>query len=134
MNDCVLCGIVSGKIPSHKVYENEDTLAIMDIHPVTEGHVLVFPKEHIEAFEQMDEVKFGQLMQAVHKVANKIKITLSPSKVGVVVEGFDVPHVHVKVIPVENEVELRHIPNMADEPDHAALTSMAERLAIVDDR
>ncbi len=130
MNDCVLCGIVSGKIPSHKVYEDDNTLVVMDIHPIQPGHVLVFPKEHTETFEQMNEVDFGQLMQVVHKVSRKIKEVLAPSRVGVIIEGFDVAHTHVKVIPIENEVELRHIPNMVAEPDHDALTSMAERLAI----
>ena len=102
----------------------------MDIHPIKEGHVLVFPKTHAKTFEQMDEEDFGQLMQTVHKVSKKIKEVLSPSKVGVVIEGFDIPHVHIKVIPIENEVELRHIPNMKAEPDHEALAEMARRLEV----
>lgn len=130
MDDCVLCRIVKGELPSHKVYEDDKNMAIMDIHPVKDGHVLVFPKTHTEAFEQMEETEYGELMRVVHKIAGKIKEVLSPSRVGVVIEGFDVPHTHVKVIPIENEVELRHIPNMTDEPDHEALTAMAERLAI----
>lgn len=130
MDECVLCKIVASEIPSHKVYEDDHNMAIMDIHPVKDGHVLVFPKKHTEAFEQMEEAEYGELMRVVHKVANKIKVVLSPSRVGVVIEGFDVAHTHIKVIPIENEVELRHIPNMTDDPDHEALTSMAERLAI----
>ena len=130
MEDCILCKIISGEVSSHKVYENDNTLAIMDIHPIKEGHVLVFPKAHVKTFEQMDEADFGRLMQAVHKVSRKMKEILTPSKVGVVIEGFDVPHVHVKVIPIENEVELRHIPNMKAEPDHEALAEMASILEI----
>ncbi len=130
MESCILCKIVAGDVPSHKVYEDDSTLAIMDIHPIKDGHVLVFTKKHIEAFEQLEEGEFADLMRTVHKVANKIKNTLNPPKVGVVIEGFDVPHVHVKVIPIKNEVELRHIPNMTEGPDHEALSQMASQLTI----
>ncbi len=130
MENCILCKIVAEEVPSHKVYEDEKSLAIMDIHPIKPGHVLVFPKKHVETFEQQEEGEFTSLMRVVHKVANKIKTVLSPSRVGVVIEGFDVPHVHVKVIPIENEVELRHIPNMKAEPDHEALAIMAKQLSI----
>lgn len=129
MEDCILCKITNGDVPSHKIYEDENTLAIMDIHPIQPGHVLVFTKKHVEAFEQLSEDDFATLMRTVHKVSNKIKSTLNPPKVGVVIEGFDVPHVHVKVIPIKNEVELRHIPNMKAEPDHEALAEMASKLA-----
>lgn len=128
MDDCILCKITSGDIPSYKVYEDNQTLAIMDIHPIQPGHVLVFPKKHVETFEQMDEDEFAFLMRTVHKVSRKIKEVLSPSRVGIIIEGFDVPHVHVKVIPIENEVELRHIPNMKAEPDYDSLSDMAQKL------
>lgn len=130
MDNCILCKITAGDVPSHRVYEDEKTLAIMDIHPVQDGHVLVFTKKHVEAFEQLEENEFASLMRTVHKVANRVKSVLNPPKVGVIIEGFDVPHVHVKVLPIKNEVELRHIPNMKAEPDHEALTQMANRLAI----
>ena len=130
MEDCILCKIVTGEVPSHRIYEGENTLAIMDIHPIKEGHVLVFPKKHTETFEQMDEGEFCEVMRTAHKVSKRIKEVLSPSRVGVLIEGFDVAHAHVKVVPIENEVELRHIPNMKAEPDHEALTNMASRLAI----
>jgi len=130
MEDCILCKIVSGEISSHKVYEDENSLAVMDIHPINDGHVLVFPKKHDEAFEQMGEDEFAVVMRTAHKVAKRIKDVLSPPRVGVLIEGFDIAHTHVKVIPIENEVELRHIPNMTAEPDHEALTSMASRLVI----
>ncbi len=131
MADCILCKIVGGDVPSHKVYEDEDTVAVMDIHPIQPGQVLVFPKKHTKTFEQQEEGEFASLMRIVHKIANKMKTALSPSRIGVVIEGFDVPHAHVKVLPIENEVELRRIPNITDEPDHKALTSMAEKLAIL---
>lgn len=130
MENCILCKIITGDVPSHRVYEDEKTLAIMDIHPIQPGHVLVFTKEHAEAFEQLEEDEFADLMRSVHKVANRLKSILNPPKVGVLIEGFDVPHVHVKVLPIKNEVELRHIPNMQGEPDHEALTEMATKLAI----
>ncbi len=130
MENCILCKIVAGDVPSHKVYEDDSTLVIMDIHPIQDGHVLVFTKKHVEAFEQLEESEFADLMRTVHKVSNKIKEVFNPPRVGVLIEGFDVTHVHVKVIPITNEVELRHIPNMTEEPDHEALSQMASQLTI----
>lgn len=132
MGECIFCKIVSGEIPSHKVHENEKTMAIMDIHPIQPGHVLVFPKDHSESFEQMSEDDYAELMRVAHKVGKRIKQVLSPTRVGVIQEGFDIAHTHVKILPINNEVELRHIPDMQAEPDHDALRDMAEKLAIVE--
>lgn len=130
MDDCIFCKIVGGEIPSHKVYEDDSTLVFMDIHPIQPGHLLVIAKDHVETFEQLGEDSFANLMRTVHKISKKMKEVLKPSRVGLIVEGFDVAHVHVKVIPIENEVELRHIPDMQAEPDHEALAEMAQKLSL----
>ena len=65
---CVFCDIVAGKIPCYKVYEDERTLAFMDVNPVTPGHVLVIPKSH---YENLIEMVPGDLA-AVHQTSQKI--------------------------------------------------------------
>ena len=122
--------IVDGEIPSHKIYEDDNVLAFMDIHPIQPGHVLVIPKKEVETFEQLDDELYMQVMTVVKRVASKIKQELKPKRVGVIIEGFDVPHAHIKVLPINSEAELRHLPNMDEEPDHDALAKMAERLRL----
>lgn len=121
--------IINGDIPSHQVYEDDKTFAFMDINPVRPGHVLVITKAEVVTFEQLNEADYSALMATVQKIAKKIKQELQPARVGVIIEGFDVPHVHVKLIPINNEAELRQTPE-AKEPDHTALAATAERLRI----
>jgi histidine triad (HIT) family protein len=122
--------IISGEIPAHIVYEDELTLAFMDIHPIQKGHVLVVSKKEVESFEQLEHDDYHAVMETVQKVAKQIKKVLKPVRVGVIIEGFEVPHAHVKVFPINNETELRQFPNMESEPNHQELAEMAERIKI----
>ena len=54
MNDCIFCKIIKGEIPSKKIWENENFLAILDVKPVGEGHTLVIPKKHFNNFLDLD--------------------------------------------------------------------------------
>ena len=72
MKDCIFCKIVSGEIPSKKVYENADVLAFDDIQPVAPAHVVVIPKRHVPTLMDVqpgDAALFQSLFQAVQEVA-----------------------------------------------------------------
>jgi histidine triad (HIT) family protein len=72
MSDCVFCKIVDGAIPCTKVYEDEDSLAFDDIHPMAPVHVIVIPKRHIQTLLDVaaeDEGIIGSLYRAVNEVA-----------------------------------------------------------------
>lgn len=69
MTDCVFCKIVMGFIPSHKVYEDADALAFLDIHPVNAGHTLLIPKAHYDAFAQTPLDTVNMLMAVAQRVA-----------------------------------------------------------------
>ena len=131
MEDSVFTRIIKGEIPCHKVYEDDKTLAFMDIHPIQPGHVLVVPKKQVGHFYDLPEDDYHALMAAVKKVARRLKDVFEDKpRVGVIIEGFDLPeHVHVKVFPAGSGDELRHSPDMSAEPDHPALAAMAEKLA-----
>ncbi len=66
--DCIFCKIINNEIPSKKIYEDEKVIAIMDIEPVVDGHVLIIPKEHVTDYT---EVK-PELLQHIYKVADKL--------------------------------------------------------------
>ena len=131
MNASVFTKIVKGELPCHKVYEDDKTLAFMDIHPVTPGMVVVVTKQQVANFEDLDDETYVALWSAVKKVAKKLKGSFPDAKkIAVRVEGFDIPdHTHVKLFPLITGRELEVHPDFSAEPDHEALAAMAERLA-----
>lgn len=121
--------IVSGDIPSHKVYEDERTLAFLDIHPVTEGHVLVVPKTEVEFVWDLSDDDYHAVMATVKKVAARLREVLQAPYVGEMVVGTDVPHAHVHVVPFHQPHELkRTLETATAEPDHDALAVTATKL------
>jgi histidine triad (HIT) family protein len=106
MNDCIFCKIVAGEIPSYKVYEDEEVMAFLDIHPIREGHTLVIPKKHEPEFQNLDETTYGAVMQMAQKIAKNIERVLKPARVGLVIAGWDVPHTHVHVVPMQEHHDL----------------------------
>lgn len=101
---CVFCEIVKGNIPSSKVYEDDNYLAILDLSQTTLGHTLVMPKKHYDNFLEMPEDEAKELMGVVHKVANKVVSNLNASGCNILnntneVSGQTVMHTHVHIIP-----------------------------------
>ncbi|HYF96437.1 MAG TPA: HIT domain-containing protein [Patescibacteria group bacterium] len=128
MEETVFTKIVKGEIPCHKVYEDDFTLAFMDIHPVTPGHVLVISKKQIDKIWDLPDEDYLALQETVKKMCHRVENVLEPVRVGVKVIGIDVPHAHVHVFPFNNMDEYNTVPDMSKEPDHNALADMAERL------
>ena len=101
---CVFCKIISGEEPSIKLYEDDATLAFMDIHPANDGHCLVVPKTHYETIFEMPPQDFASVARTVVNVALGVKRGLQPGGLNLVqangiVAGQSVMHVHVHVLP-----------------------------------
>lgn len=129
MRESIFTKIINGDIPCHKVYEDENTLAFLDIHPVQPGHTLVIPKRQVEFVWDLSDEDYQAVMATARKVANRIREVLAPAFVGEQIVGIDVPHAHVHIIPFSTAHEFHHIPDMTAEPDHAALSEIATKLA-----
>lgn len=129
--DSIFTKIIKGEIPCHKVYEDDKNLAFLDIHPVQPGMVLVVPKKQIPSFYNMEAEDYQSLWSAVKKIAVHMKEVFSDKKqIGIQVEGLDIDnHVHVKLIPIDTGWEFRAEPDFVAEPDHVALTKIAQELA-----
>jgi histidine triad (HIT) family protein len=120
--------IISGEIPSYKVYEDDRTLAFLDIYGVIEGHTLVIPKKEVEFIWDMDDEDYRALMDSVKKVGRRLRDVLGTKYVGVKVIGTDVPHTHVHLIPFDDPEDMHRANQENSDPDHVALKAMAETL------
>ena len=88
--------IINGEIPAHKVYEDDKTLAFLDIHPAQPGHTLVIPKVQVDRLEDLNEDDYLALMSSVKKIMQRVvEIFGSEYRACLKLEGFDVPHAHV---------------------------------------
>lgn len=91
--------IIDGEIPGTFVYEDDRVVAFLDIEPMTDGHVLVVPREEIEHWIDMPEDLTAHVMHVAQRIGKAQKAAFDCPKVGVLIQGYEVPHVHVHVWP-----------------------------------
>lgn len=101
---CIFCDIIDGKIPSKKVYEDDEILSILDISQTTKGHTLVMPKKHYENFLQMPKDEYENLMAKVQMIASKVVKNMNANGCNILINtnevaGQTVMHTHVHIIP-----------------------------------
>ncbi len=118
--------IINREIPAEIVYEDDQTLAFLDIRPVNPGHLLIVPKQEVEEFHELDAADYHALMDTVHRMAKLLKKKLQPERVGVVVYGFHVAHAHVHLIPMNEPGKIRFDHN--EEVASEELTQMKKQL------
>ncbi len=92
--------IVAGDIPSHKVAEDENYLAFLDINPLVEGHTLVIPKKEVDYIFDLDDDTLAGINVFAKKVAKGIEKVVRCERIGITVIGLEVPHAHVHLIPI----------------------------------
>ena len=130
MEDSIFTKIIKGEIPSYKVYEDDKTFAFLDINPLTEGHVLVVPKQQVEFIWDLESEDYQALMATVQKIGAHLRDVMDAPYVGVEVIGVDVPHAHVHVVPFTTTKDLHRSGPASDEPDHAKLEKILEKIRI----
>ncbi len=121
--------IINGEIPCHKVYEDERTLAFLDIEPVQPGHTLVVSKTQVEFAWDLEDDDYQAVMATAKKVALRLREVMGRPYVGELIVGTDVPHVHVHLVPFTESKEMLRVLDPDHEPDHTALAEIAEKLA-----
>lgn len=131
MEDSIFTRIIKGEIPCHKIYEDDTVLVFLDIHPITNGHMLVVPKIQTEFLWDLDDETYQHVMAVVKKLGVHARAALNVPFVGVQVIGVDVPHAHVHVIPFTDISEYHNVPDMSAEPNHGALAAVARKLTLV---
>jgi histidine triad (HIT) family protein len=126
MADSIFTKIIKGEIPAEKVYEDGENIAFLTIQPIQPGHTLVVPKKQIDHLWDLPDEDYQSLMTATKKVASRLREILGKKRVGVKVEGFEINHAHIHLIPMDSVAEYNTLPRDA-RPDE--LSEMAQKLA-----
>lgn len=128
MQNSVFARIVAGEIPCHKIYEDEKTLAFLDVYPKNEGHTLVIPKVNPTEFVwDLDDDTYQAVMATARKVALHLRTALPFEYVHQAVVGVDVPYAHVHLVPFNTQTDL-YAEQPTGEPDHEFFAQLAEKL------
>jgi histidine triad (HIT) family protein len=126
MQPSIFTKIINGEIPSFKIYEDERTYTFLNINPVQPGHMLVVPREQVDHLEDLEDDDYEALMRTVKLLMQHVRDELQSERVCLRVEGFQVPHAHVHVIPCSTEDDVMAQPYEASSEE---LADMHERLS-----
>lgn len=127
MDECIFCKIIKGEIPSYKVYEDTDFLAILDIFPKARGMVLLMPKTHTPSYIlDVSNEQLTQIFDRARKIAQKMDSKLPDIiRTTFLFEGIDVDHMHLKLVPFYKESLEKHVqPEMVDKQELENIASL----------
>lgn len=102
--DCLFCKIVAGTVPAEKIYEDDTTLAFLDIRPINPGHTLVIPKKHAVGFADAEDVDVAAIMRTIKKIAPAVAAGVGADAYNLGVNqgataGQIVMHLHLHIMP-----------------------------------
>jgi len=120
--------IINGEIPCYKIAENDQHIAFLDINPIAEGHTLIVPKKEIDYLFDLPDSLLTDTMLFAKKVASALDKTLKPLRTGVIVEGLEVPHAHVHLVPIYTETQNVSLRNKV-EVSESKMKEIAERIS-----
>ena len=128
--DCIFCQVLAGDIPSEKVYEDENAIAVMDINPWTRGHVVVFPRKHAENLFEIEDDELQKVIVAAKRVATEVRDGLDCDGVNLLQSNGraawqTIFHLHFHVIPryEDDPLELPWVPSPGDPGEIASAAS-----------
>ncbi|MGL4621309.1 HIT family protein [Chroococcidiopsis sp.] len=126
MNDCIFCQIIEGSAPTHKIWENENFLAFLSIGQINPGHTLLITKKHVDYIFDLEEPLYSKIFQAAKHLSQPLQDAMKAKRIGVAIEGFSVPHIHIHLVPVNDGNELD--PNRAIRLSDAELAKIAVKI------
>ncbi len=98
--------IIQGEIPGRFVWKDPRAVAFLSIHPLRPGHTLVVPRDEIDHWLDLPPELTGHLVRVAQTIGRAVERAFSPKKVGLMIAGLEVPHVHLHVVPIDRVVDL----------------------------
>lgn len=121
--------IIAGEIPCHKVAENDDFIAFLDIDPVAPGHTLVVPKIEVDYIFDLDEKYLSGINLFARSVAAKLQQTVPCKRIGIAVIGLEVPHAHMHLVPLNRVGDINFAGGRV-KMSQEELASLAEKIRL----
>ncbi|GGD62005.1 MAG: HIT family protein [Emticicia sp.] len=115
--------IIAGEIPCHKIAENDQYFAFLDVFPCAVGHVLVVPKQEIDYLFDLSDELYAGLMAFAKQIEPAIRKAVPCKRVGVAVIGLEVPHAHVHLIPMNSMSDMNFHNKLKLSPEELAETA-----------
>lgn len=119
--------IINGDLPGHFLWRDDQCVSFLSINPLQPGHALVVPREEADHWLDLPVETNRHLMGVAHAVGLTQQAEFQPERIGQMIAGFEVPHVHVHVTPIWNMGDM-DFANAAGTVDHGELADIAERL------
>ena len=119
--------IIEGELPGRFVWRDEVCVAFLSINPLRPGHVLVVPIVEVEHWIDLEPDMWAHLMTVSRTIGAALQAAYNPAKVGLMLAGLEVPHVHVHLVPIDGVNDL-DFANADTDPDPAALDKAAETI------
>jgi len=106
MGNSIFSKIIRREIPAYIIHEDDKFIAFLDINPVQLGHTLVIPKNQIDYIFDINDEDLSSMMIFAKKVARGIKLAVNCKRVGIAVLGFEVPHAHIHLVPLNQTSDM----------------------------
>jgi len=120
--------IIEGELPAHFVYRDDRCVAFMSINPLQRGHALVVPIAEVDHWLDLDPDLAAHLMVVAQRVGQAQQEAFDPRRVGLMIAGLEVPHVHIHVVPIGGVHDL-DFANADPSPDPGELAAAADAIA-----
>jgi histidine triad (HIT) family protein len=119
--------IIEGELPGRFVWRDDLCVAFLSIAPLTPGHTLVVPRAEVDHWINLDPDVNAHLMRVAQQIAAAQQRAFSPARIGLMIAGLEVPHVHLHVVPIDGMADL-DFGNVDPDPDPGALDVAADTL------
>jgi histidine triad (HIT) family protein len=119
--------IIEGELPAHFVWRDERCVAFLSINPLRAGHTLVVPREEVDHWLDLDPALTTHLMEVSRSIGKAIQQAYKPEKVGFILAGLEVPHLHIHLTPIDSLDDI-NFDNVDKDPDQEDLADAARKL------
>ncbi len=123
----VFTRIIAGELPAHFVWQDDSCVAFLSREPLRPGHTLVVPRAEVDHWFDLDDDTLAALMRVARSIARAQQAAYRPTKVGLLIAGLEVPHVHIHVSPLDGMQDM-DFANAGPYPGDEALAAEAARI------
>ena len=125
--------IIDGAIPSRMLWEDDMCVSFLDVRPLAPGHALVVPRQECDLWTDLGATSAAHLTTVAHAIGRAQMSVFSPARIGLMIAGFEVPHTHLHVVPLDSMAQL-DFTNANPNPDQAMLDEylLSLRSALID--